>query len=168
MDIGSEFLRQSSLRFSRSFDRINHAVRQLDERQVWHRPSAESNSVAVILQHLSGNLRQWVCSALGGDEYVRVRAAEFATELRLPNEQLLSAFNQLGDRIQEIVAALPSASLLDRKRIQGFDETVMSALYDAASHLELHAGQILFIAKLLLGDRYKEYWKPETREQGLP
>jgi hypothetical protein len=44
----------------------------------------------------------------------------------------------------------------------------MSALYGAASHLELHAGQILFIAKLLLGNKYKEYWKPETREQGLP
>lgn len=167
MDIGSEFLRQSSLRFNRSFDRINHAVRQLDDRQLWQRPSAESNSVGVILQHLSGNLRQWVCSALGGDEYVRVRAAEFVTESRLPKEQLLPTFNRIGDRIQEIVVAIPSASLLDRKRIQGFDETVMSALYDTASHLELHAGQILFIVKLFLGNTYKEYLKPETREQGL-
>jgi len=99
---------------------------------------------------------------------VRVRAAEFTTESRLPKSQLLSTFNQLGDRVQEIVEAVPSASLLDRKRIQGFDETVMSALYDAASHLELHTGQILFIAKLLLGNKYKEYWKPETHEQGLP
>jgi len=168
MGIGSEFSRQSSSRFSRSFDRINHAVRQLDDRQIWHRPSPESNSLGIILQHLSGNLRQWVCSAFGGDEYVRVRAAEFTTESRLPKSQLLSTFNQLGDRVQEIVEAVPSASLLDRKRIQGFDETVMSALYDAASHLELHTGQILFIAKLLLGNKYKEYWKPETHEQGLP
>lgn len=64
--------------------------------------------------------------------------------------------------------AVPAASLPDRKRIQGFDETVMSALYIAVSHLELHAGQILFIAKLLLGKNYIEYWKPETPEQGLP
>lgn len=168
MDIGSEFLRQSSHQFSRSFDRINHAVRQLDDEQIWHRPSAESNSVGIILQHLSGNLRQWVCAALGGDEYVRARADEFNKESRMPGEHLLSLFNRLRDRIQEIISAVPAASLPDRKRIQGFDETVMSALYIAVSHLELHAGQILFIAKLLLGKNYIEYWKPETPEQGLP
>jgi hypothetical protein len=168
MDTSSEFLRQTSFRFIQSFDRINHAIRQLDDRQVWHRPSAESNSVGIILQHLEGNLRQWICSALGGDEYLRVRTAEFAAESRVPKEQLLSNFSRLGNRVQEIVAAISSASLLDRKRIQGFDETVMSALYNAACHLELHAGQILFITKLLLGRNYKEYWKPETREQGLP
>jgi hypothetical protein len=48
MDIASDFLRQSSLRYSRSFHRINHAVRQLDDRQFWHRLSAESDSVAIV------------------------------------------------------------------------------------------------------------------------
>jgi hypothetical protein len=99
---------------------------------------------------------------------VRIRAAEFSKETRMPKEQLLLKVNSLSDRVQAIIEAVPSASLLDRKRIQGFDETVLSALYNTASHLELHVGQILFIAKLLLGNKYKEYWKPETREQGLP
>lgn len=168
MNVNAEFLRQSSLRFSRSFDRIHHAVRQLNDQELWHRPSETSNSIGIILQHLSGNLHQWVCAALGGDQYRRNRSAEFASESHASKEHMLSVLSRLSDRIQEIIIRVPPDSLLDSKRIQGFDENVLSAIYAALTHLELHAGQILYIAKLLLGDKYIEHWKPANPEQGMP
>jgi hypothetical protein len=168
MNANSEFLRQSSLRFTRSFDRITHAIRQLTDQQIWQRPSKMSNSIGIILQHLSGNLNQWVCAAIGGDQYQRKRSAEFTSESQSSKEHTLLAISQLANRIQEIIIHIPSESLLDSKRIQGFDENVLSAIYAASTHLELHAGQIVYIAKLLLDDKYIEHWRPANPEQGMP
>jgi len=52
------------------------------------------------------------------------------------------------------------------RRIQGFDDTVMSALIAALTHLELHTGQISFLTKLMLDREYKVHWKPANKEQG--
>lgn len=168
MDIGSEFLRQASRRFAESFERINHAIGQLNDENIWYRPSEASNSIGIILQHLTGNLNQWVSSAVGGDAYKRNRSAEFIETSRASKEEMLAGFKQLGDRIQEILKATSPDSLLDSKRVQGFDENVMSAIFKACTHCELHAGQIVYIAKWILGNRYEELWKPVTKEQGLP
>lgn len=167
MNTGSEFLLQASHCFAESFERINHAISQLSDEHIWHRPSEASNSIGIILQHLTGNLNQWVSSAIGGDSYKRNRSAEFIEKSHASREEMLAGFNQLGDRIQEILKATRSDSLLDSKRIQGFDENVISAIFKACTHCELHAGQIVYIAKWILGNRYKELWKPATKEQGL-
>jgi hypothetical protein len=42
----------------------------------------------------------------------------------------------------------------------------MSALIAALTHLELHAGQIMLITKLMLEEKYQEYWRPANTEQG--
>jgi hypothetical protein len=167
MDTGSEFLHQVSLRFAESFERIDHAVGQLSDEHLWHRPSAPSNSIGIILQHLTGNLNQWVCSAVGGDAYQRNRQAEFTEKAHASKKEMLTEFNRLGTRIREILKATQSDVLLAKKRIQGFDENVLSAILKACTHCELHAGQIVYIAKWILGNRYEELWKPATKEQGL-
>ena len=77
MQIENQILTIISTRFSKAFERITHAVNQLDDQQIWHRPSSNSNSVGIILQHLSGNLHQWVYSAIGGHAFERNRAQEF-------------------------------------------------------------------------------------------
>jgi hypothetical protein len=42
----------------------------------------------------------------------------------------------------------------------------MSALMAALTHLELHAGQIIYMTKLMLRDKYVVAWKPANPEQG--
>jgi hypothetical protein len=68
--------------------------------------------------------------------------------------------------VLDAVSHVPPDSLLISRRIQGFDETIMSALVAALTHLELHSGQITFLAKLILGDQYNESWRPANEEQG--
>jgi hypothetical protein len=168
MDTGSEFLNQSSRRFAESFGRIRHAVNQLGGGDIWRRPSETSNSIGIIVQHLTGNLNQWICSALGGDPDTRKRFLEFSTESFADKKEMMSGFEELGSRVLQIIGALPAASLLDAKRIQGREENTLSAIYKACTHLEIHAGQIMYIAKLILGDKYTEFWRPSTHEEGLP
>ena len=166
MQIEKEFIKVVSLCFSKAFERIIHAVHQLDDKQIWHRPSSNSNSVGIILQHVSGNLHQWVCSAIGGEDFERNRPQEFTDENIIPQKDLLLKISALDKKIQDVILHVTPESLLSNRRIQGFDETVMSALIAALTHLELHSGQISFLAKLMLGMEYKVYWQPLNKEQG--
>jgi len=79
---------------------------------------------------------------------------------------MVTEFTDLANRITRILSDLDSSTLLSNRRIQGFDETGLSALYKATTHLELHAGQIIYIAKYFLNEKYEESWKPATEEQG--
>jgi Protein of unknown function (DUF1572) len=166
MQIEKEFIKVVSIRFSKAFERIIHAVYQLNDKQIWHRSTSNSNSIGVILQHISGNLHQWVCSAIGGEAFERNRPHEFKDDNIVPQKEVIQNINTLNKKIQDIVLGIPSESLLSNRRIQGFDETVISALIAALTHLELHSGQISFLAKLMLDKDYKVYWQPSNKEQG--
>jgi hypothetical protein len=166
LPVENEFLKIISVRFSKAFERIYHGIDQLNNQQIWHRPSSNSNSIGIILQHLNGNLNQWICSAVGGEEYQRNRGEEFKEKDHLSKKDIIIKTDQLKEKITGIISQIPAGSLLSYRRIQGFDETVMSALITALTHLELHAGQIIYISKLILGNDYKESWKPASPEQG--
>ena len=166
MQIENELKKIVAIRFSKAFEQITHAVNQLDDKQVWYRPSSNSNSVGIILQHLSGNLNQWVCSAIGDDTYERNRPQEFKDLNIVPQKELLQKISELDKNIQDVLSRVTPESLLSYRRIQGFDETVLSALIIALTHLELHTGQISFLAKLMLDKEYKLYWQPLNKDQG--
>jgi hypothetical protein len=82
-------LRQTSDRFKEGFDRILRAVGQLDERQMWVRPSTESNSAGIILQPLIGNLNQWIRAGLGGTEFKRNRPEEFKDDRHASKDEIV-------------------------------------------------------------------------------
>ncbi|MCP3696766.1 MAG: DUF1572 domain-containing protein, partial [Planctomycetaceae bacterium] len=52
---------------------ITHCLDQLNDDQTWWRPSESMNSIANLLLHLSGNVRQWIVSGVGGAPDVRKR-----------------------------------------------------------------------------------------------
>lgn len=166
MQIENDLIKIISTCFSKAFERISHSIRQLDDQQIWYRPSGSSNSVGIIIQHLSGNLHQWVCSAIGGEAFQRNRPQEFKESEMIPQKDILSRISELDTKIQSILLQVTPESLLSPRHIQGFNETVLSALLVALTHLELHSGQVTFLAKLMLDKKYKTSWQPLNKEQG--
>ncbi len=69
---------------------IRHCLDQLNDDQVWWRPSEAMNSIGNLLLHLTGNVRQWVVSGLGAAADARNRPAEFAERERIPKAELLA------------------------------------------------------------------------------
>jgi uncharacterized damage-inducible protein DinB len=161
MKTEAEFLKLTSDRFKEGFERIDKAISQLNTNQIWTRPSSESNSVGIIFQHLTGNLNQWICAGLGGSGYKRNRNEEFKQNPGIAKEEILKGFQELGEAIADVIARIPQDSLHSPKRIQGMDVTVMLAIMKALTHFEFHEGQILYIAKLLLNERYTILWGPK-------
>jgi hypothetical protein len=162
MQTETEFLHITSERFKEAFDRIVKAIVQLDTRQIWIRPSPESNSVGIIVQHLIGNLNQWVCAGVGGAEFHRNRPEEFRDHNPIAKDEIIKKVLALGSDVENVISHMPPDSLHSLRRIQETDATVMSALYKALAHFEFHEGQILYIAKLLLNDKYEGLWGPKA------
>ena len=54
----------------------------------------------------------------------------------------------------------------DVRRIQGFEATVLAAIFDSVSHFAGHTHQIVYIARLRLGGAYRFQWEPANVEQG--
>lgn len=106
---------------------IKHCVNQLTDDQLWWRPSESMNSVANLLLHLCGNLRQWIVSGVGGAADVRERQKEFDERSSAPKTELM---RQIEDAVAEVKVALSETSaeeLLRVRRIQGNDVTAMQA-----------------------------------------
>jgi hypothetical protein len=156
-----DFLRQTSERFKEGFERMSAAINQLDTHQIWTRPSSESNSVGIIIQHLIGNLNQWVCAGIGGSDFRRNRPEEFKDNQQISKGEILKKIADLSSAIENVLSCVPPDSLHDPKRIQDLDVTVMLALYKAITHFEFHEGQVLYIAKLLLNEKYVGIWGPK-------
>ena len=146
--------------------KINHCLDQLRNEDVWWTPRAGSNPIGVILQHLIGNLRQWALSGIGGARDVRDRPSEFRIEQTTPKAELQAEFNALLNNVVSTYSSISVDDLLNPKKIQGFDTTVLDAIYDTVCHLALHTGQVLYLTRLRLGPAYRESWNPATTEQG--
>jgi len=162
MKTEAKFLRETSDRFREGFDRLQKAINQLDTQQIWIRPSSESNSVGILLQHLIGNLNQWICAGVGGADFKRDRPSEFRDHQHLSKDEIVQRFINVANAVQYVVLRTNPDSLHTPVRIQDMDVTVMSALYKAVTHFEFHEGQILYIAKLLLNEKYSGIWGPRT------
>jgi hypothetical protein len=166
--ISSAYIGLARKHLADRIERIGHCVGQLDDEQVWWRPHESMNSVGNILLHLDGNLRQWVVTGVEGVPDTRDRPAEFAERGPIPRDALIRRLEAVVAEADAALTALDESRLLEPRRIQGFDETVMSAVWGSLEHLSGHAQEIVYITRLQLGDRYRFAWTPPTPEQGAP
>ncbi|HWE36965.1 MAG TPA: DUF1572 family protein [Isosphaeraceae bacterium] len=168
MAIGAEFLGVARRHLAESIGRVEHCVGQLDDAQVWWRPAAGLNAIGNLLLHLAGNLRQWVVAGVGGATDTRDRPAEFAERGPIAKGELLRRLHAAVAEADAALAVLDPARLTEPRRIQGFDETALSATWHSLSHLTGHVQEIVLMTRLQLGDRYRFAFVPSTPEQGAP
>lgn len=148
--------------------RIRHCVDQLTDEQVWWRPRESMNSIGNLLLHLSGNLRQWIVSGIGGASDVRDRPAEFAARGPTSRTQLLAQLQATVDEALAVLARTGPAAMSPVRRIQGFDLTGWGAVFSSIPHFQGHTQEIICLTRMQLGRAYRFYWQPQTPEQGAP
>ncbi len=152
------FLRHARFRLLEDyFIKINAAIDALSDEQVWRRPNESSNSIGNLLLHLSGNVRQWIVSGVGGAEDTRDRASEFAARGSASKGELIELLKATLDEAVEVltrieaecVAAQSDAPLQRVCKPQAYDVTVLDAVFHVVEHFSYHTGQIIFAAKWL-------------------
>ncbi len=147
METGAELIRVTRKELRQHHDRIRVCLEQLSAEQIWHRDSEVENSVGNLVLHLCGNLRQWIVSGIGGADDIRDRDWEFTTRDPLSPADLLERLENAVKAADVALAALSPDRLLEARRIQVFDVTVVHALVHVATHFAGHAGQIIWATK---------------------
>jgi hypothetical protein len=127
------------------------AMAQLTDEQLFQIPSAESNSIAIIVQHLSGNmLSRWTDFLNSdGEKEWRKRDEEFETVIKTKSE-LDIAWNKGWDVFLNTLSSLTENDLNKIVYIRNQGHTVMEAISRQLAHYPYHIGQIVFLAKLLI------------------
>jgi hypothetical protein len=166
--VGQAYLAEARRRLAACHAKIQHCLGQLDDRQVWWRPAEALNSIGNLLLHLCGNVRQWIVAGVPGTPDTRDRPQEFAERGPIPRDELSRRLGAVVREAEAVLAGVTDAQLLEPRRIQGFDETVLSAIFDSLAHFNGHTQEIVYITRLQLGAAYRFAWAPATPEQGAP
>ena len=164
-DIGREFLNAVAGRFEQWKVTVEKAVAPLDEGQLHWRPDPESNSVAVLLRHISGNLisrwRQFLTT--DGEKPDRNRDAEFEVGPETSREELMRRWEEGWALLRAELAKLTPDDLLKTTYVRSRPQIALDAILRQLAHLANHAGQIVYISKHVQGPA----WRTLSIERGI-
>lgn len=146
-----EFVSNSVYRIDESVRMLKICMERLDTRSFWERPNPASNSVGNLLLHLSGNMRQYVISGLGGAPDTRDRDAEFAQGSGQDPAVVWELFLGTVAEVRAVIQGASEADLLNKKWVQGFHLSGLGMVLHAVEHLSYHTGQIAWAVKAAQG-----------------
>jgi uncharacterized damage-inducible protein DinB len=129
--------------------KIRRSVESVSDEQLWWRSGPETNSIGNLLLHLSGNARQWIVSGVGGQPDHRERQTEFDARNGISRDELLERLAQTLADVDAVLAGLDESRLLEIRKIQGTESSVLDAIYHVVEHFAMHTGQIIYLAKML-------------------
>lgn len=171
MSVESEFLNFSADKLAQMMGRIETCVEMLTPEQLWSRTSANQNAVGNLLLHLNGNVRQWILHGVGGQADLRQRDAEFAAREGGGAQELLAGLRATVEEAAALFRGLPAERLLERIRTQGYENTVLAAIYHVVEHFAGHTFQIILLTKQFTGEDlgfYAHLSGSQPRKDPLP
>jgi uncharacterized damage-inducible protein DinB len=145
------FTKYSCEKLAQYAGRIAVCLDQLSEEQIWARGAENENAVGNLVLHLCGNVRQWIGFGVAGKPDIRVRNREFQARAGVTKDELKQRLQETVREATNIIGALPPERLNETTRVQGYDVTVLEAVYHVVEHFSHHAGQIIFATKLMTG-----------------
>ena len=158
MDLAAAFVAQSRRYFASEYPtKIQRCLDVLPADAIWRRDDDTSNSIGNLLLHLSGNIRQWIVSGVGGAPDARVRRAEFDAREGDGGAALMERLLATVRDADAVLASLDAVRLAELRTIQGRNVTVLDAVYHVVEHFSMHTGQIILLAKRFAPGRLEFY-----------
>src|SRR5262245_18011137 len=147
MTVEQIFLTEAADKLTEDLDRIDTCVNKLPAEWLWARESENENAVANLLLHLEGNLRQWIRSAIGGAPDTRHRPAEFSARSGATGPVLVANLRGVVPDAVRVIRTQPHARLVAPVSIQGYDTTVLAAIFHVVEHFSGHTYQVILQTK---------------------
>jgi len=166
MNAGEAFLQSSINRFKLQKRLADKTFEQLDEKDIFFKPSKESNSIAIIVQHVSGNmLSRWTNFLTeDGEKSWRNRDAEFEDAL-LTKEAVLQAWNKGWNCVLDVLESLKPEDAMKTITIRGERLLVIDAIIRQIDHYGGHVGQIVYIGKLIKDEAWQSLSIPKNKSK---
>jgi hypothetical protein len=149
----ADYLHRATAQFRSTKALAERAMAQLDDERFFRKLDAESNSVALVVKHVAGNLRsRWTdFLTTDGEKPDRRRDGEFETESADSRASLTACWERGWATLFATLEALGPGDLSRTVTIRGEPHAVVEAIERQRTHYAVHVGQIVFLAKHLAG-----------------
>jgi len=144
-----------ALRTQLFHENFEQCIGQLEDRHIWIREHKSDNAIGNLIIHIIGNMQQ-VVDRLEERQNNRDRNKEFSIKEGLSKEELQKQLYRTIKDYSHLLETIPIEKVSMNYRIMNTDTTVAYALLMALTHFGLHLGQIQFITKSILQEKYKE------------
>jgi len=168
-DIGEMYL-DETFRSLRGMKRqADSALQQLSDEQFFAVLDAESNSVAIIVKHMTGNMRSRFTDFLtsDGEKPDRNRDQEFITPANSSRADFVEVWECHWQLVLDTVKGLSPSDLVREVTIRNEPHSVMQAINRQLVHYSQHIGQIIFLAKHLKGADWKTLSIPRGQSDSV-
>ncbi|UCH58171.1 MAG: DUF1572 family protein [Candidatus Bathyarchaeota archaeon] len=162
-----QYLRDVAHRFRGIKSIADRAIEQVSGEELFARIGEESNSIAVLMKHMAGNmLHRWTEPFTTDEERPeRNRDAEFVTEAGETKKAVFERWEAGWRTLFNTLGGLRDRDLARTVRIRWRKYTLMEALNRQIVHYSLHAGQIVFLAKHFMGERWRSLSIPKGKSK---
>jgi hypothetical protein len=132
------------------------AINQVPDDGLFWQFNSESNSIAIIVSHLGGNMRSRFTDFLSsdGEKPWRNRDKEFTNQFRTRDE-VLAYWNEGWTVLIDTITRLSEDDLSTIVYIRNDGHTVVEAINRQLAHYSYHVGQIVYIAKMAADSNWK-------------
>jgi hypothetical protein len=142
------------------------AIAQLEDDQLFFTLDPESNSVAILMKHMAGNMHSRFTDILtsDGEKPDRHRDQEFEIS-SVSRTDMMNMWERGWARVFDTIENLKPEDLLLPAPIRGEPHTVLQALNRALAHYAQHVGQIVFLAKHLRSSQWQTLSVPRGKSE---
>lgn len=154
-----------SLAIFRHYKRLaERAMEQLSDADLFTELGPETNSIAIVIKHMAGNMRsRWTdFLTTDGEKPDRDRDTEFETPPQT-RAQVLELWEQGWACLFSAIDPLTDADLTRSVFIRGEAHSVMQAINRQVAHYQYHVGQIVLLARYFAGDRWQSLTIPRKQ-----
>ncbi|RVU90454.1 DUF1572 domain-containing protein [Flavobacterium columnare] len=142
------------------------AIAQLESEQLFTTPHENTNSIAIIIQHIAGNMiSRWTDFLTSdGEKEWRNRDAEFENHL-ISKETLLILWEKGWKCFFNTINTLKPDNLNQIIYIRNEEQTVIDAINRQLAHYPYHIGQIVFYAKMIKNEHWDNLSIPKNQSK---
>jgi Protein of unknown function (DUF1572) len=143
------------------------AMAQLKDHELFLTLDPESNSIAVLVKHMAGNMRSRFTDLLttDGEKPDRHRDQEFELSPTATRADLTKWWEEGWARVFAAIEALKPGDLMRKVTVRSEPHTVLQAINRQIAHYAYHTGQIVFVAKHIRSGKWKTLSIPRGKSE---
>jgi hypothetical protein len=164
LEFTTSYIKDSLAVFRQCKQLAERAMEQVTDKQLFAVIDPESNSIAIIVKHMVGNMKsRWTdFLTADGEKPNRNRDSEFV-DPATTRKDLLAGWEDGWNCVFSAIEPLTDADLGRTITIRGEAHSVMQAINRQLAHYPHHVGQIVLLAKHFAGDRWQSLSVPRNR-----
>jgi hypothetical protein len=145
------------------------ALAQLSDAELFQQLDSDANSIAVLIKHVSGNMRSRFTDFLtsDGEKSNRDRDQEFIIQPTTPRQDLMRWWEEGWGVVFATMVSLHSEDFDKKVLIRGQEHSVLRALNRAVAHYAYHVGQIVLLAKHIRGEQWRSLSIPRGQSSAV-